>query len=220
MLARPINLLFWYCIKDNVVLQAFHPPSGFLRTNSESIGNELPVSEYLLILFISEILSLLLSSFIFNFRFVTSPWLKHFIDFECLFIIYPHIMFVHVFNISRGLTLFEIFFTTVLKSFVKGSWNFVTFNINLWNIRNSYVYLPRLCGVTIAMGLLRSNRNFLKLLFHMFPLTKYIFKVFKSKIWLDIWNKHPKILSNTKFQLNQWRGLGVTGIWNLGLCVG
>ena len=30
-----------------MVLQAFHPPSGFLRTNSESIGNELPVSEYL-----------------------------------------------------------------------------------------------------------------------------------------------------------------------------
>ena len=64
-------------------------------------------------------------------------------------------------------------------------------------------------GVTIATSLLRSTRDFLNLSFHMFPHDK-ILKVFKIKIWLDIWNQHSKLPPNTKCQLNQSRGLRVT----------
>ena len=46
----------------------------------------------------------------------------------------------------------------------------MTFNINLWSIKESYVWFPRLSGVTIAM----STRDFLKLLFHVFPYNKIL----------------------------------------------
>ena len=36
MLARPINLFLWHCVKDNVVLQALHPSSKCLYTKSKS----------------------------------------------------------------------------------------------------------------------------------------------------------------------------------------
>ena len=110
----------------------------------------------------------------------------------------------------------KCFLTTVLKRFGGGSWNLATFDINLWSIKKSYFWFPRLSGVTIATSLSGSTLDFLKLSFDMSP-NNGILKVFKSKIWLDIWNKYPKIPLNTKFQPNRWRGLGVTSIWNLGL---
>ena len=57
----------------------------------------------------------------------------------------------------------------------------VTFNINLWSIKKSYFWFPRLSGVVIATSLSRITRDFLKLSFHMF-LYNEILKVFKSKI--------------------------------------
>ena len=72
-----------------------------------------------------------------------------------------------------------MFLTTVLKRFGVGSGNFVTFNINLWGIKN-YFWFPRMSGVTIATSLLKSTPDFLYLPFHMFP-DKEILKVFKSK---------------------------------------
>ena len=106
---------------------------------------------------------------------------------------------------------------TVSKRLAGGSWNLVTFNINLCSIRKSYFWFPGLSRVTMVTSLSGSTQDFLKLLFHMFPYNE-ILKVFKSKIWVDIWKKHPKIPLNTKFQPNQSRRLGVTSIWNLGLC--
>ena len=74
-----------------------------------------------------------------------------------------------------------MFLTTVLKRLGGGSSNLVTFNINLWSIKKSYFWFPRLSGVTIATSLSRSIQDFLKLSFHMFPYNE-ILKVFKSKI--------------------------------------
>ena len=45
----------------------------------------------------------------------------------------------------------------------------MTFSINLWNIKKSYFWLFGLSGVTIETSLSGSVRDFLKLLFHMFP---------------------------------------------------
>ena len=56
-----------------------------------------------------------------------------------------------------------------------------TFKINLWNIKKSYFWFPRLSDVTIATSLLGRTRDFLKLSFHMFPYNETL-KVFKSKI--------------------------------------
>ena len=47
--------------------------------------------------------------------------------------------------------------------------------------KKSYFWFPRLSVVTTATSLSGSTRDFLKLLFHMFPYNK-ILKVFKSKI--------------------------------------
>ena len=47
--------------------------------------------------------------------------------------------------------------------------------------QKSYFWFTRLSGVTTAMSLSGSTRDFLKLLFHMFPYNE-ISKVFKSKI--------------------------------------
>ena len=74
----------------------------------------------------------------------------------------------------------KMFLTIVLKSSGEGSWNLVTFNINLWNIKIRYFWFLRLPGVTIATSLSGSTRDFLKLSFHMFLYNK-ILKVFKSK---------------------------------------
>ena len=57
----------------------------------------------------------------------------------------------------------------------------MTFNINLWSIKKSYFWFPRLSGVTIATSLSESTRDFLKLSFRMFPYNE-ILKVFKSNI--------------------------------------
>ena len=74
-----------------------------------------------------------------------------------------------------------MFLTTVLKRLGGGSCNLVTFNINLWSIKKSYLWLPRLPGVTIVTSLSGSTPDFLKLSFHMFPYNE-ILKVFKSEI--------------------------------------
>ena len=75
----------------------------------------------------------------------------------------------------------KMFLTTVLKRLGGGRWSLLIFNINLWSIKESYFWFPRLSGVTIATNLSGSTREFLKLSFHMFPYNK-ILKVFKSKI--------------------------------------
>ena len=108
--------------------------------------------------------------------------------------------------------------TIELKRLRGGSWNLVTFDISLWRIKKSFFWFPNLSSVTIATSLSGSTRDFLKLSSHIFPYDE-ILKVLKSKIWPNIWNKHPKIPLNATFQSNQWRGLGVTSIWNLGLCI-
>ena len=57
----------------------------------------------------------------------------------------------------------------------------VTFNINLFSIKKSYFWFPRLSSVTMAKSLSGGTHDFLKLSFHMFPYNE-ILKVFKSKI--------------------------------------
>ena len=110
----------------------------------------------------------------------------------------------------------KIFLTTVPKRLIEGSWNLVTFIINLFSIKKSYFWFPKLSSVTTATSLSGGTRDFLKLSFNMFPYNE-ILKVFKSKIWVDIRRKHLKIPPNSKFQQNQSGGLGVTSIWSLGL---
>ena len=112
----------------------------------------------------------------------------------------------------------KMFLPTVPKRLGGGNWNLVTFNINLFSIKRSYFWFLRLSNVTMATSLSEGTRDFMKLSFHMFPYNE-IYKVFKSKIWINIGWKHLKIPPNTKFQRNQTGGLGVTSIWNLGLCV-
>ena len=75
----------------------------------------------------------------------------------------------------------NFYFTTVLKRLGRGSRNLVTFNINVWSIKESYFWFPRLSDVTIATSLSGSTQDFLKLSFHKFPYNE-ILKVFKSKI--------------------------------------
>ena len=74
-----------------------------------------------------------------------------------------------------------MFLTTVPKRLEGGSLNLVTFNINLFSIKKSYFWFPRLSSVTMATSLSGGTRDFLKLSFHMFPYNE-ILKVFKSKI--------------------------------------
>ena len=57
----------------------------------------------------------------------------------------------------------------------------MTFNINLFSIKKSYFWFPRLSSVTMATSLSGGTRNFLKLSFHMFSYNE-ILKAFKSKI--------------------------------------
>ena len=68
----------------------------------------------------------------------------------------------------------KMFFTTVLKRLGGGSWNLVTFNINLCSIQKSYFWFLRLSGVTIETSLSGGTRDFLKLSFHMFPYNEYL----------------------------------------------
>ena len=93
------------------------------------------------------------------------------------------------------------------------------FYINLFSIKKSYFWFPRFSSVTIATSLSGGTLDFLKLSFHMFPYNE-ILKVFRSKIWVDIWENHLKIPPNTKFQRNQSGSLGVTSIWNLRVRIG
>ena len=95
-------------------------------------------------------------------------------------------------------------------------WNFEQSVKTLFN--ESFSLLGWLSRVTMATSSLGGTRDFLKLSFHMFPYNE-ILNVFKSKLWVDIWRKHFKIPLNTKVQGNQSGGLGVTNIWNLGLCI-
>ena len=53
------------------------------------------------------------------------------------------------------------------------------YNINIWRIKESYFWFPRLSGVTIATSLSGSTRDFLKLSFHMFSDNESL-KIFKS----------------------------------------
>ena len=95
----------------------------------------------------------------------------------------------------------KMFLTTLPKRLGGGSWNLMTFNINLCSIKKSYFWFPMLSDVTMATSLSGRTRDFLKLLFHTFP-NNEILKVYKSKIWVDIWKQHPKVPPNTKFLRN------------------
>ena len=64
----------------------------------------------------------------------------------------------------------NMFLTTVLKW---ENWTLMMFNTNLWSIKKGYVQFPRLSGVTIRMSLSLSTRDFVKLLFHIFLITKF-----------------------------------------------
>ena len=71
----------------------------------------------------------------------------------------------------------------------------VTFNINLFSIKKSYFWFPRLSSVTMATSLSGGTRDFLKISFHMFPYNE-ILKVFKSKselIFEESTSKYPQI---------------------------
>ena len=74
-----------------------------------------------------------------------------------------------------------MFLTTVPKRSEGGSLNLVTFNINLFTIKKSYFWFPRLSSVTMATSLSGGTRDFLELSFHIFPYNETL-KVFKSKI--------------------------------------
>ena len=106
-----------------------------------------------------------------------------------------------------GMMAPKMFLTTVPKRLGGGSWNFVTFNINLFSIKKSYFWFPRLSSVTKATSLSGGTRDFLKLSFHMFPYNE-ILKVFKCKIWDDIWRKHLKIPPNYQVSTKSVRGFG------------
>ena len=56
----------------------------------------------------------------------------------------------------------------------------MTFNINLFSIKTSYFWFPRLSSITMAISLSEGTRDFLKVSFHMFPYNETL-KVFKSK---------------------------------------
>ena len=55
--------------------------------------------------------------------------------------------------------------------------------------QKSYFWLPRLSGVTMATSLSGSIRDFLKLSLNVLPYNE-ILKAFRSRIWLNIGNKH------------------------------
>ena len=95
-----------------------------------------------------------------------------------------------------------MFLTTVPKRLGGGSWNLVTFNINLFSIKKSYFSFPRLSGVIMATSLSGVTRDFLKLSFHMFPCSE-ILKVFKSKILVDISKTAPQNTSKYVPNLSQ-----------------
>ena len=107
----------------------------------------------------------------------------------------------------------KMFVTTVAKRLGGGSWNLMTFNVNLFSIKKSYFWFSMLSSFTMATSLSGSTRDFLKLSFHMFPYNE-ILNVLKSKIWFNIWRKHLKIPPNTRFYWNRlkyrlWRHNGV-----------
>ena len=66
-------------------------------------------------------------------------------------------------------------------------------------------WFPRLSGVTIATSLSESTREFLKLPLHMLPYNETL-KVFKSKIWLDIWKQAPQYTSKYRISAKSVKG--------------
>ena len=72
----------------------------------------------------------------------------------------------------------------------------VTFNMDPWSIKKSYFLIHWLSGVTIAMSLSGSTRDFLKLSFNMFPYNE----IFEVKSDLIFETSIPKSPPNTKFQ--------------------
>ena len=68
-------------------------------------------------------------------------------------------------------------------------------------------WFPRLSGVTIATSLSESTREFLKLPLHMLPYNETL-KVFKSKIWLDIWKQAPQYTSKYHISAKSVKGFG------------
>ena len=101
-----------------------------------------------------------------------------------------------------GMMVPKMFLTTVPKPLGGGSWNLVTFNINVFSIKKSYFWFPRLSSIAMATSLSWGTRDFLKFSFHMFP-SNEILNVFKSNILVNFLRKHLKIPPNPKFQQNQ-----------------
>ena len=74
----------------------------------------------------------------------------------------------------------------------------MTFNINLYGIKKKLFLVPRLSGVTMETSLSGDTRDFLKLLFHMFPYNE-ILKFSKVKSELIFGKSTPKYLSIPNF---------------------
>ena len=82
----------------------------------------------------------------------------------------------------------------------------VTFNINLFSIKNCYFWFPRLSSATMATSLSRGTRDFLKLSFHMFPYNE-ILKVSKVKplfIFEEGTSKYPQIPNFSEISQGVW----------------
>ena len=82
----------------------------------------------------------------------------------------------------------------------------VTFNINLFSIKKSYFWFPRLSSVTMATSLSGGARDFLKLSFHMFPYHEILkFSKVKSElIFEESTSKYPQIPNFSEISHGVW----------------
>ena len=82
----------------------------------------------------------------------------------------------------------------------------VTFNINLFSIKKSYFWFPRLSSVTMATRLSGGTRHFLKLSFHTFPYNEIlkVLKVNSELIFEESTSKYPQIPNFSEICQGVW----------------
>ena len=84
----------------------------------------------------------------------------------------------------------------------------VTFNINLFSIKKSYFWFPRLSSITMATSLSGGARDFLKLSFHMFPyngiLKVFLLKVKSELIFEESISKYLQIPNFSEISQGGW----------------
>ena len=66
-----------------------------------------------------------------------------------------------------------MFFEHCAQTLKRKKLKLVTFDFNLWSIKKSYFWFIGLSGVIIATSLSWSTRDFLKVLFHIFPYNEF-----------------------------------------------